>query len=631
MGNHSMVRGARCAISAAAAVVFLVLGGEAGAHAPSGAIFTTTENGDTVNGNLYDQKKDVFLDGGPGPGAPRNAAGLDDGLYVFQVTDPSSMVLLSEDAAECRVVKVESGVIVARMDWAGSGTDPTDFSLHGGNDACHRNNGSNGPHRAESDLDHGPPAIVVQLLPYLDTPNPGGVYKAWMSFLEDFVNGCAAQDKSGDQALSDIDCGSPNDVPGNFHGFIPAHSKTDNFKVRERGGRRPPAQLITVKKYCDVDCDGVRNVGLDVCLDGVQITVTQEGGGVVCQGATVGGFFDCAAPEPGRYVIAETLGTELTVCGASVDGVAQGAVTEVTVDIGSGRLDPLFVEFGNTASDGEITATKTCYTTGEPIAGVQIDLSGDATDTDTTALDGTVSFPGLTAGTYTLTEVLPVGLAPIGPTSCTVTLGVDTSLDLAALAQCTAGSENCDFVNVAVGNVGARTPGFWCSQSLREAGENPGENAACFQQLVCSFGSVQTVINGAFDFWMDLGGAQSEFDRSGVVDGSDGISNEESQQILCPQVGEAEQFQCHRQLFALLESVWTADIAGGVGCDQIGCNQIGVTQDQLIVVDGQLSTVGAVLQKVVNEGCTDVNGELLKDVNENNNTVLPTCPADVTP
>ena len=116
-----------------------------------------------------------------------------------------------------------------------------------------------------------------------------------------------------------------------------------------------------------------------------------------------------------------------------------------------------------------------------------------------------------------------------------------------------------------------------------------------------------------------------------MVDGSDDISNEESQQNLCPQEGEAEQFQCHRQLFALLESVWTADIAGGVICGQIGCDQIGVTQDQPIVVDGEMSTVGAVLEKAVFEGCTDANGELVKDVNENNNTVLPTCPADVTP
>ena len=59
------------------------------ANPPSGAIFTTTVNGDEVNFNHYASKPDVYLDGGPGPGAPQTAAGLDDGTYVFQVTDPS--------------------------------------------------------------------------------------------------------------------------------------------------------------------------------------------------------------------------------------------------------------------------------------------------------------------------------------------------------------------------------------------------------------------------------------------------------------------------------------------------------------------------------------------------------------
>ena len=36
---------------------------------------------------------------GPGQGAPQTAAGLDDGTYVFQITDPSGKVLLSTDPA----------------------------------------------------------------------------------------------------------------------------------------------------------------------------------------------------------------------------------------------------------------------------------------------------------------------------------------------------------------------------------------------------------------------------------------------------------------------------------------------------------------------------------------------------
>src|SRR3954470_13031 len=81
------------------------------ASAPSGAIFTTLADGSEVNYNIYAAKEDVYLDGGPGPGAPQTAAGLDDGVYVFQVTQPSGKTLLSQDAAQCREFTVAGGII----------------------------------------------------------------------------------------------------------------------------------------------------------------------------------------------------------------------------------------------------------------------------------------------------------------------------------------------------------------------------------------------------------------------------------------------------------------------------------------------------------------------------------------
>ena len=44
------------------------------ASAPSGAIFTTVFDGSEVNFNIYQAKEDVYLDGGPGPGARRMEA-----------------------------------------------------------------------------------------------------------------------------------------------------------------------------------------------------------------------------------------------------------------------------------------------------------------------------------------------------------------------------------------------------------------------------------------------------------------------------------------------------------------------------------------------------------------------------
>ena len=170
------------------------------AHAPSGAIFTTLSDGSEVNVNQFPSKEAVYLDGGPGIGAPATAAGLDDGTYVFQVTDPSGRTLLSSDPARCRQFTVSGGVI--------TGVVGTDCS-----------------HATGHDVDHN--ATTVQLFPYNDTPNPGGVYKVWVVRVEDFQEGCAELGQT--DGLNVVDCGRS---AGNFHGFVPAHTKTDNFKVR---------------------------------------------------------------------------------------------------------------------------------------------------------------------------------------------------------------------------------------------------------------------------------------------------------------------------------------------------------------------------------------------------------------
>jgi hypothetical protein len=80
-----------------------------------------------------------------------------------------------------------------------------------------------------TDIDH-PPAKTVQLFPYKDTPNNGGVYKAWITRVDDFLLGCQDLGKPGVTGLDLVDCGSK--TGGNAHGFIPSHSKTDNFKVK---------------------------------------------------------------------------------------------------------------------------------------------------------------------------------------------------------------------------------------------------------------------------------------------------------------------------------------------------------------------------------------------------------------
>src|SRR5439155_178972 len=52
-----------------------------------GAIFTTTADGTTVNGNIYASKADVYLGGGP---QNQNSNGLTNGNYYFKVTSPNA-------------------------------------------------------------------------------------------------------------------------------------------------------------------------------------------------------------------------------------------------------------------------------------------------------------------------------------------------------------------------------------------------------------------------------------------------------------------------------------------------------------------------------------------------------------
>ena len=87
-------------------------------------------------------------------------------------------------------------------------------------------------HLTGLDQDHG--ATTVQLMPYLDTPNNGGDYKVMVTEVSDYL----------------VDCGYTG---GNFHGFVPADSKSDNFKV---GDQRPLE--IDTRFFDDANGDGAK-------------------------------------------------------------------------------------------------------------------------------------------------------------------------------------------------------------------------------------------------------------------------------------------------------------------------------------------------------------------------------------
>lgn len=203
--------------TAVAAVVLAVVAtaGAAPTATPlSGAIFTTDVTGVPVNLNIYAAKEDVYLNGGPGINAPDDAAGLPAGTYSFQVTSPSGKTLLSTDEVACRQFTVDASGRIQSV--APSG-------------ACAHNTGTDGE-------DQG---ITVQLFPFDDTPNNGGVYKVWVTPTER------------------LDC----DAPGNKHCFVPGESKTDNFKVRE--GAVVEIDTTFSKPGVDGNIDGLAVTWLD--------------------------------------------------------------------------------------------------------------------------------------------------------------------------------------------------------------------------------------------------------------------------------------------------------------------------------------------------------------------------------
>jgi hypothetical protein len=207
--------------------VFVLCATAGGANAApvTGAIFTTDMNSNYVNANVYDNIGDVYLNGGPRPNAPCTAAGLPDGYYVFQVTDPSGATLLSTDPIANRLVRIAGGLIVEYL-----GPKPNEAGAHlTGFGKCIATNSNN---------------ITVALSPFNPTPNPGGEYKVWMTKATDYI-ACGYND---DPTQYDPATSDPRVCSGSF-GFIPSKSKTDNFKVI------PPA----VGGDCpgDQDCDGI--------------------------------------------------------------------------------------------------------------------------------------------------------------------------------------------------------------------------------------------------------------------------------------------------------------------------------------------------------------------------------------
>jgi hypothetical protein len=238
---------------------FAILAISSAFAAVNGALQTTTASGTVVNGNIYTDKANVYISGGP---QNHQAAGLSPapGLYYFQVTDPSGAVLLSLDDIRCRVVFVNSD---GRVDGVPSDDGTAEGSPGAGTPGCYHNSGT--PDVSDSGLSvqlcsaagcpSGPPPGNSPLS-YYDTPNPGGEYKAWITPVANYSN-CT-------QTTSHVS-----------FGFCDSDSKTDNFKVKP-----PNVATITACKFIDLDGNSTYDPGAgDFLTSGWQITATGVDGG----------------------------------------------------------------------------------------------------------------------------------------------------------------------------------------------------------------------------------------------------------------------------------------------------------------------------------------------------------------
>jgi hypothetical protein len=397
-----------------AVVLLSLLASQVFAAQLSGAIFTGLKDGAAVNKNIYDAKCDVYLIGGPGPNAPPTASGLPEGYYYFQVTDPSGKVLLSSDDIGCRRF------------WVG----PEGYI------SAYAPEGCTSPHDYGDDEVRGY-GVTIGLCPYDDTPNNGNVYKVWATPVDQYQAGAGV------------------------FGFIPAWSKTDNFKVK--GGPTPPT--ITVRKFNDLDGDGVWDKD-EPEITGWGVEVIDPSGAsnmkytpetfFAWTGSwrliedTPCDWYPTASILDGEPIIPVTTAVDVLVNGTN-GGKYSHEVIFGNLELGKLKACKFYDRNGNGVNDDE-----------PPVVGFKIVVTGVTFEGDPvefigyTGADGCVSFAvdgdhcGLLPGTYTITEVLPNG-----------TWVNSTVLSYGPITLNSGDEQVREFGNYCTGTAAFGTKGYW--------------------------------------------------------------------------------------------------------------------------------------------------------------------------
>ena len=438
-----------------------------------GAVFTSTFDGTKVNGNIYDDCEDVYLNGGP---QNQSFSGLPDGVYVFKVTNPSTGVLLSTDDAKYRQVWVQGERIY--------GVPPADKLQFGAvpGDPLHA---LGLPNPANTSL-------PVQLWPFNETPNPGREYKVTVYRVTDAA-GVPLVDADGVPFVT---------VAGLEIIATQDDAKSDNFKCIHPGDDPedvPPPVILTGLKYYDANSNGVYDgeteswVGRPVVTISVTFTDPADPLAPPLQLSTETSEFD------GTWSFVVPQGSTFTACEAVPAGYIQtgplpgDSVANAVADSGQcwtgnvadpEAVDPIAVAGLNFGNVDHVRVSGVKYydanangaqdETEVGIAGFRILLSITNPDGTTAGIlvvtdeAGAWSYDTLRVGSsVTVSEVLPLGhwlqTAPVDG----ATLG--------ALATASGGSWEAldvrqpitalDFGNLCLGAGGGHTLGFWSNKN----------------------------------------------------------------------------------------------------------------------------------------------------------------------
>ena len=358
----------------------------------AGTVTTVTAEG--VPQDAFDSLEAVFLGAGPTQAPCPASSYLADGLYYFQVTDPTGAELLSTDAVSERAVMVRGGVIASY-----EGTT----HVTGGINAC----GSR----------------AVSLMPYESAVRCSTGYLVWMTPASAF---------EGSPEQVDSVCGD-----GCFHGFRPELSRTFMVRVetpqQQRRFECDRTFCVSGVKFDDRDGDGVRDSG-EPGIGGVEIRVIDTRTGVFFSTLTLpdGSYRICGLSQGRSFRVVEFPPFAFEQTGPNDRRISRRVIARERgyfiefCDEDVGNLD-----FGNRLIPNAIGGLKFedlnangQRDPGEPgMANVTIRLTPSGTTTARTAATdaaGNFLFTEVAPGNYVLSEIVPVGFTQTAPPTGTI-------------------------------------------------------------------------------------------------------------------------------------------------------------------------------------------------------------------